>query len=222
MSRTPVQTVYAINRIREDILYRRLTNEEQLSENNLASILGVSRTPIREAIRELELEGVLKRKNGRIRINFLDHSQSIELELIRMRLEGLAAEFAAKRIDVENSRKLLSILEESKKYKGRNLFELSRLNDQFHMTIAIGSGLPYLVEILKNIQTKLKLSQSVKFISEKRREDSVKEHEELTNMIISGDAKKARESAECHVMSTYKLMLSSIPSEKKRTDRVQQ
>ncbi len=215
MSRASVQTVYVLNRIREDILYRRLTNEEPLTENNLASILGVSRTPIREAIGVLQLEGVLKRENGRIMINFLDHSQSIELELIRIGLEGLAAEFAAKRIDEHGRQKLLSNLEESEKYKGGNLFELSRLNDQFHRTIAIVSGLPYLVEILENIQTKLKLSQSVKFISEKRRENSVREHEELANIIISGEAKKARKSAERHVMATYELMLRSVPSEEK-------
>lgn len=217
MSRESIQTVYVLKRIKEDIVYRRLTSDEQITENSLASMLGVSRTPVREAIKVLQLEGVLKRENGRIMINFLDHSQSIELELIRIGLEGLAAEYAAKRIDNDGKQILVSILEENANYNGQNLFELSRLNDQFHLSIAVESRLSYLVEMLKNIQTKLKLSQSVKFISEKRRADSVKEHRELADLIISKKALEARKVAEHHVRTTYELMLHSIPSSEKET-----
>lgn len=217
MSRQSVQTVYVLNKIKEDIVYRRLTSNEQLTENSLAGMLGVSRTPVREAVKVLQLEGILKRENGKIKINFLDHLQSIELELIRVGLEGLAAEYAARRIDDDGKQRLISILEKNANYTGQNLFELSMLNDQFHLSIAVESKLSYLVEMLKNIQTKLKLSQSAKFISEERRVDSAKEHNELVNLIINREILEARRIAEHHVRTTYELMLRSIPSAEKET-----
>ena len=64
--------------------------------------------------------------------------------------------------------------------------------------------------MLRNIQTKLKLSQSVKFISKERRVNSVKEHRKLANLIISGEALKAEKFAEHHAKVTYELMLQAI------------
>jgi DNA-binding GntR family transcriptional regulator len=215
MSRESIQTVYVIDKIKEDIVYRRITDCEQLTENNLASTMGVSRTPVREAIKALEKEGILRRENKRLTVNYLDHFQSIELELIRSRLESMAAEFAAKRIDGEGKHRILSVMKESENYKGSNLFERSRLNDQFHLTIAEESGLSILADMLRNIQTKLKLSQSVKFISKERRTDSTREHRKLTSLIINGEALKAGKLAERHAKATYELMLQAIPQSDK-------
>jgi DNA-binding GntR family transcriptional regulator len=210
MSRESIQAVYVVEKIKEDIIYRRITECEQLTENNLASTIGVSRTPVREAIKALEKEGVLRRENGRLTVNYMDHFQSIELELIRSKLEGIAAKFAAKRINDNGKQRILSIMKESENYKGSNLFELSKLNDQFHLSIAEESGLSILADMLRNIQTKLKLSQSVKFISKERRVNSVKEHRKLANLIISGEALKAEKFAEHHAKVTYELMLQAI------------
>ncbi len=211
MSRVSIQTNYVVEKIKEDIVYRKITENEQLTENNLASAMGVSRTPVREAIKALEKEGILRRENGRVTVNYMDHFQSIELELIRSKLEALAAEFAAKRIDDEGKQRILSILKDSENYTGSNLFEFSKLNDKFHLAIAEESGLSILVDILRNIQTKLKLSQSVKFIPNKRRVASTREHKKLANLIINGEVFKAGKFAEHHVKVTYELMLREIP-----------
>ena len=122
MSRESIQTIYVLEKIKEDIVYRKLTNNELLTESYLAGRLGVSRTPIREAVKILEQQGLLKRENGRIKINFLDHFQSIELELVRISLEGLAAEYAARRIEEDGKQRLLSALDKISNYEGRNLF----------------------------------------------------------------------------------------------------
>ena len=212
MSRESIQTIYVLEKIKEDIVYRKLTNNELLTESYLAGRLGFSRTPIREAVKILEQQGLLKRENGRIKINFLDHFQSIELELVRISLEGLAAEYAARRIEEDGKQRLLSALDKISNYEGRNLFELSKLNDEFHLSIAIESRLFYLVDILQNIQTKLKLSQSVKFISPDRRLDSDKEHRLIIDLIVAKKAPEAKKMAEDHVRKTYDLLLRSIPS----------
>ena len=218
MSRTPIQSNYVINKLKEMILFRQITNDALISETSLADSLGVSRTPIREALKILENEGVLSRLNGRIVVNYIDTSKSAELELIRSRLESLAAEFAARRVDSQGKRELLEALSELENYRGTNLFEMSQLNDNLHLTIAKVSKMDFLVEILLDIQTKLKLSQSVMHITTDRRSGSAEEHRQIIDLIVNHKAKAAGKLAESHVYLTYKLILSSVSKKEKQRE----
>jgi len=218
MSRTPIQSNYVIDKLKEMILFRQITNDTPISETSLAESLGVSRTPIREALKILENDGVLSRLNGRIIVNYIDTSKSAELELIRSRLESLAAEFAARRVDSQGKQEIFEALYKLENYHGTNLFEMSQLNDNLHLTIAKVSQMEFLVDILLDIQTKLKLSQSVMHITTDRRSGSTEEHRQIVDLIVNHKAKAAGKLAESHVYLTYKLILSSVSAKEKQRE----
>ena len=123
--------------LREAIVEGRLKPGQRLMEVQLAEQLGVSRTPVREAIRKLELEGLvvmLPRKGAYVANMSL--KDLIDVLEIRASLEGLAASLAAERITDEDIKKLESIVEEFKDgINESNVEALLRKDVEFHECI---------------------------------------------------------------------------------------
>ncbi|WP_078379791.1 GntR family transcriptional regulator [Sutcliffiella halmapala] len=177
------------DQLRVKIISGELKNGERLVEMELAKYLGISRTPVREAIQRLEQEGlveILPRKHCLVKgITF----ESInEIILIRSLLEPTAARVAATKITDEQLLKLKSYLEMSEMYfqHGR-VDELIKVHDLFHAEIIKTSGLNRLVSILENLHDYI-VHFRLSFLSRPHLvERSIKEHFEIYEALCSRD-----------------------------------
>lgn len=146
---------FVANRLREAILRGDLVPGERLDENALAAALGVSRTPIRSALRALAAESLveLHPHRGAI-VNELSPDELNEVYLVRVILEGTAARLAAPRMDDERIAVLAALVEELDATDEPE--QWLAINNQFHATIYQAANRPRMlsiIEYVRNIST---------------------------------------------------------------------
>ncbi|HEX3023079.1 MAG TPA: GntR family transcriptional regulator, partial [Lachnospiraceae bacterium] len=145
------------NTLRQAILKGELEPGERLMEIQLAERLGVSRTPIREAIRKLELEGLVNmvpRKGAEVaRITEKDLNDVLE---VRCALEELAVELACKKITKDQIEELKSTLVQFKRAtKGNDLTEIAESDVQFHEIIFEATKNTRLIQMINNLREQM-------------------------------------------------------------------
>ncbi len=114
---------------------------DRLVESELAERLGVSRTPVREALQRLETQSILTRDGRSLIVASLDHTQLSELYVVRGELEGLAARLAARHATPEEVRVLRDMLDADKALIN-DPDAMSRANRRFHKQIHLASHNP--------------------------------------------------------------------------------
>lgn len=187
--------------LRNSILNGELEPGERLMELQLAQQLGVSRTPVREAIRKLELEGLVEmipRKGAYVAdVSIKDILDILE---VRMFLEGLAAYFAAERMSDEEIEELKEI---SKKFENEIVTmekeEMIELDNKFHDMIIKGSRNNKLLQIVQGLQEQFQRFRVIYFNEYNEHEDLVKYHTAIVNAISNRDSKEAQDYAQTHV-----------------------
>lgn len=162
-----------------------------LKEEELASILKISRTPIREALAKLEKEGIIVKNGKSYSVIPLSQSDIVQLYEIRIPLEAEAAKLAANRATDEEINKIIKILDDIKNTKENDPLILANLNGDLHRAIAEASHNKYLVDILDNIRIKLKIVRVTLFTSFQRKDEELKEHEDIVIAIIDRDQDRA-------------------------------
>jgi DNA-binding GntR family transcriptional regulator len=147
-------------RLKQEILLGEIEPGERLMQNQVAENLRASRTPVREAFRRLEQDGLVERvPQGGVRVTRLDMEAIQEVFGIRNVLEAYAVELACDRITeeeirslkqlVSQARELLSSSESGRETKIKRLFEL---NSQFHDTLYRASGNSYLISVINSLR----------------------------------------------------------------------
>ncbi|MFT3876516.1 MAG: GntR family transcriptional regulator [Propioniciclava sp.] len=197
----------AYRRLRDAILAGDLRPNERLVEEDLAEALGVSRTPVREALLRLKQEGrVLQRKGWVVR----DHDPSEVLEYLEARaeLESATAGLAATRIDDDTVARLEELLDEMR--RAPHSHELNRLNSRFHALITEAGGNPLLASFARNTDINYwTFSTPVRF-SEADNAVVDQQHRELLEAIKGRDAVTAARVAKEHVLHTKSVLARSL------------
>jgi DNA-binding GntR family transcriptional regulator len=171
---------------------------DRLTEERLAEHFGVSRNPVREAIRVLESEGFLVAQPRRGAVVATMSVQDVEdLFDVRLSLETLAATLAAERAGPDGSAALGKLL--AKAGTTRRMADLAALNTRFHATICALSRNRLLTGLMESLHGRLQwvYGQS----AETRAADSWAEHEALAAAILAGDAEAAGRAARTHVLA---------------------
>lgn len=185
---------------------------ERLMEVQLAEKLGVSRTPVREAIRKLELEGlvVMVPRKGAY-VSDLDTRDLLNVLEIRGSLEGLAASLAAERITDEEIRELNSIVDEFYKSIETNDHEaLVKCDKAFHDLIFAASRNDKLVQIMNNLQEHVHRFR-VRYINEEKKSKKLyQEHKKILESLEERNADNARKWAEKHIYNFQKEFISDM------------
>lgn len=142
---------FVAGRLREAILRGDLAPGERLDESALAVALGVSRTPIRSALRVLAAESLvdLHPHRGAV-VSELSPDELSEVYLVRTILEAMAARLAAPRMDDERIAALEDIIEELEKTKDPNRWLV--LNNQFHSNIYQAANRPRMLSIIEYVR----------------------------------------------------------------------
>jgi DNA-binding GntR family transcriptional regulator len=174
---------------------------EPLRQLELADRLGISATPVREALRRLEAQGLVVRHPHRgVRVAEVEPGEMAELYIIRAALEGLAVEHAAPHLTAKDLRVLEQIHErlEVGRAKGA-LKSLRKLNYDFHTTLYQHSGLPRLIRIIDSLWP-LFPWDSIWAIPG-RAASSAAEHREILDALQKGDAVAAGSAMRRHIES---------------------
>lgn len=171
---------------------------DRLTEERLAEDFGVSRNPVREAIRVLEAEGFLHAQPRRGAVVASMSVRDVEdLFDVRLSLETLAATLAAERAGTTGAAALTRLLDRARTI--RRTADLAALNTRFHSEICALSGNALLTGLMESLHGRLQwvYRQSV----ETRAADSWAEHRELAAAILAGDAEAAGRAARTHVLA---------------------
>ncbi|HHW57606.1 MAG TPA: GntR family transcriptional regulator [Clostridia bacterium] len=194
------------------IITGKLQPGERLMEVQLAEKLGVSRTPVREAIRKLELEGlvVMVPRKGAY-VADLDAKDLLNVLEVRSSLEGLAASLAAERITDEEIEKLKKIVEEFRlKMEEGDNEALVKLDKEFHDLIFAASRNDKLMQIMNNLQEHVHRFR-VKYINDEKKAKKIyQEHKKIAEVITSRDTEAARRWAEKHIRNFQTEVLKDI------------
>ena len=189
------------NTLRQGILTGVLKPGERLMEIHLADRLGVSRTPIREAIRMLELDGLvtmIPRKGAEVsRISKQDLSDVLE---VRRVLDGLATELACKRITQEDKDKLKAAADDfAKAVAGGNVTKIAQADVAFHDVILSASGNKRLIQMMNNLAERIYRYRLEYIKDENNHQRLLSEHEQILEYVLEGDAVNAAYAAKKHI-----------------------
>ena len=198
--------------IREAIKNGVLKPRERLMEIQLAEELGVSRTPIREALRKLELEGfivMVPRKGAYVAdISLKDVADVFE---IRAALEALAAGLAAERMTDEELEEMERLLvEKVEAISSNDMDKLVDVDTKFHEAIYRASRNQRLFAIINNLREQIQRFRSTSLSYPGRMQQSMQEHRDIVEAIQSRDVQLSRQLAQEHIENAEQSMIDSI------------
>jgi len=201
-----------ISDIRKEVSSGILKPGDQLEVTALAERFGVSRTPIREAIRTLVESGVLEtrpRKGSFVRV--LSAKQLLDLFQVAAELEGMACRLAALSLTKENVEAIESGLAKcTQAAEFQNNVEYAMANLDFHTAIHNASGNDWLIEQLRQLQINLNSYRTMPYEIRGRLNKSTDEHKIICDAILSGDGEHACNLMRDHMMLQGKRLPSII------------
>ena len=187
--------------LRQAILKGEMKPGERLMEVSLAKKLGVSRTPVREAIRKLELEGLvlMMPRRGAEVAGITEKSLTDVLE-VRKVLEELAIELACKRMTKEEVRMLEVAANSFKIAVGKaEPIEIAGSDEAFHDIIFNGTGNDKLVLLLNNLREQM-YRYRLEYVKDPRQwKPLMEEHDKILNAIKNRDELAAKEILKTHI-----------------------
>lgn len=187
-----------------DILSGKYARGDILTENKLCEIMGVSRTPVREALRRLGQENLIKESGKGSVVVGISEKDLEDIFTIRHKIEGIAAEMAAKNCSDEDIEKLRNALELQEFYLVKhNAEEMKSMDNRFHETLYLISGSFTFYNILLSLHKKVQKYRKASIQSDSRANESVEEHKLIFDAIASRDAEKAKYYATKHVENAY-------------------
>ena len=195
-------------KLENDIIIGAYPRGELLTELKLVEQLGVSRTPIREALRRLEQERLIKDTGKGSVVLGITVEDLVDIMEIRQRIEGIAAAYATRNITPEGLEELRRINElQDFYYNKMDLDRLREMDDQFHDTIYELSGSTVLCDTLRPLHKKTQRYRRLANDDSGRVEVSVNQHKQIFNAIAAADAQLAQKLIEEHIDSAKQHMI---------------
>lgn len=203
--------------LKEAIITEELKPGERLMEVQLAEDMGVSRTPVREAIRKLELEGLVSmvpRKGAYVAdISIKDAAEVFE---IRWALEGLAASLASERITDGEIKKLEKALKDIEKAaKKGDTKTIIKKDAEFHNILFNSTRNGRLAQIINNLKEQIYRFRVESFRNPKRFKNTIQEHKAIIEAIKERNSQKAEEITKIHIRKAEDNVLSRLRQQKK-------
>ena len=187
-------------KLEDDIITGVYPRGEILTELKLVEQLGVSRTPIREALRRLEQERLIRDCSKGSLVLGITAEDLEDIMNIRQRIEGLAAYYATKNLTEESAKQFKQIADLQEFYYAKqDMDNLRKMDDEFHEAIYILSGRTVIRDTLQPLHRKTQRYRRISMADPKRVEHTMREHKAMYEAIISGNAELAAELTEKHI-----------------------
>lgn len=209
------------NTLRQAILTGELKPGERLMEIHLANRLGVSRTPIREAIRKLELEGLVTMmpRRGAEVAQITEKSMNDVLE-VRKAMDALCAELACERITEEELEQLAEACEEFEKATATGDVKLIAQTDvTLHDIIMQATGNKRLVQLINNLSEQMYRYRFEYIKDFSQHERLVEEHRDIYESLLHRDKERASQAAKTHIDNQRKAIIAQIRLEREKNTR---
>lgn len=197
--------------LREDILSGKYKEGDELKEVAIGEELGVSRTPVREAFRQLELEGLIQIiPNKGAYVTGITEKDVKDIYMIRSLLEGLCARWACEHITDEQMEEMEENIYLSKfhAHKG-HLEQLAELDNRFHEILYEACNSKMLEHQLRDFHEYVLRVRKKTLANVNRGPKSNEEHELLMEAIKAKDADKAEKLANMHMINAYENMVKN-------------
>ena len=181
----------------------------RMMEVELAEEMGVSRTPIREAIRKLEKEGLVTIEPRRgAYASMISTEDMVEILEVRQDLEGLAAYFAADRMTKGQMEELKQVSNSyNEAVRQGNMEAMIKHDTRFHHIIVESCRNKILVQMIEQLQELVLRFRYIYYDNFRRAENMPEEHEAIVAAIAEGDADKARAAADIHIERLKELVI---------------
>lgn len=199
------------HKIRGDILNGKYKENEELKEVAIGQELGVSRTPVREALRQLELEGLVQIiPNRGAFVTGIQASDVRDIYLIRARLEGLCARWACEHITKEQMDAMEEnvYLAEFHAKKG-NMEQMTELDNQFHRILYESANSKMLEHLLMDYHQYVMRIRRKTLSTPERAIASNKEHHGIMEAIKANNPELAERLADEHMVNAYDNMVKN-------------
>jgi DNA-binding GntR family transcriptional regulator len=188
----------------------RILPGDRIREEDVAQSLGVSRTPVREALQHLQARRLVEMAPGRgIVVVELNTQQVMELYAMREVLEGAAARFAAQHALPAEISMMRELLDEFEKAEGDSQ-RLARINNNLHRTIYEAARNRYMHEALNNLEDALSLLQNTTFSLPERHASAAREHRAIVSAIESRDSEGAEAASRLHIRESQRARLRML------------
>ncbi|MBT6093554.1 MAG: GntR family transcriptional regulator [Rhodospirillaceae bacterium] len=182
---------------------------ERVRETEVAAALGVSRTPVREAFRQLQADGLLTMEPWRgVVVAQMDQQQMVELYAMRQVLEGTAAGLAARHAAASQVAALGDLLDASE--GETDAVKLADLNRQFHQGIYDAAHNRFLLKALNALRDSMALLPSTTYALAERPPSALVEHRDILTAIERHDADGAERAARAHIAQAERARLKVV------------
>ncbi len=205
---TPLQNTaslekLAYEKIKQAILTFGFLPNQALVEADLAAQLGISKTPVRDALMQLEKEGLVTRVpfKGTYVADINNHDMA-EIFAIRMVLEGLAIRLATTRLTEDDFEHLEALIEQhAAALERQDVTQAARLNSEYHSLIISRCGNERLIKMLSLLDDQLKRYRLLSIAQGLRTEKSVPEHRDILDALRARNAVRAEAAMKEHLQS---------------------
>lgn len=195
-------------RLRDEILSGVLEPGFRLIQDEIAIRMGVSRIPVRDALRRLEGDGLIDKNSVGFAVSEIDERGLADLFGLRLRIDGFAAGLCARRVTPDLVDDLEKILEDcSRAVSAQDREGFSRFDVTFHETIYSGSNSPQVRKCVFLLWNGMPPIASVKYHPH-RLAQAHEEHRQIFEAIKAGDHLQAEEAARVHVDRARSSVLS--------------
>ena len=195
--------------IRKAILRGDYLPGERLMEEQLALMLGTSRTPVREALRKLEVEKMVNHSpNKGVVVSEINMDEIEELYEIRMLVEMIIAKRAAKHATSEDIKRLTDLMDEEE--ASSDLDVISDCVEKYNNAIAEIANCPQISDFGRMIRETLSRMLVSTYLQPKRRPEAQREHREIVAAVAAGDDELAQKLTSRHVKNAGRVLKSGL------------
>lgn len=209
------------NTLRQAILTGELKPGERLMEIHLANRLGVSRTPIREAIRKLELEGLVTMipRRGAEVAQITEKSMNDVLE-VRRAMDALCVELACDRITDEETQALKQACDAFEEaVKSKDVKRIAQADVELHDIIVQATGNQRLVQLVNNLSEQMYRYRFEYIKDFSQHERLMEEHRIIYESIVKKDKETASQAARMHIDNQEKAIINRIRADRENREK---
>lgn len=198
-------------KLENDIILGTYPRGEILTELKLVEQLGVSRTPIREALRRLEQERLIEDSGKGSVVLGITVEDLMDIMDIRQHIEGLASYYAAKIHDADGIAELKRIIDLHDFYAAKgDMDNMRKLDDQFHDTLSEMSGHNVIKDALAPLHRKTRRYRKISISNENRLIRCVEEHKAIYEAVAAGDPEEAYRKTAQHIKNARENLMGRL------------
>jgi DNA-binding GntR family transcriptional regulator len=201
----------AYDRLRQAIIDSEFQPGERLTELGIAALLGISRTPVREAFARLARDGLVRSTRG-WGIEVVDTREELtDIYYIRESMEGCAARLAAVRGTTEEIKRIIDLAQASQDADPDDVETRAQLNEEFHLAITTASHAPRLERLVSEYRDLFASPRRLKRFTAEETRQAILDHARIATAIRDRDADGAETAMRVHLRRAYATLLAAPP-----------